>query len=53
MGHYETSARLKEIGIISGKDLTTESALAKMMYLLGLNLCKEDFRRYFPTIVKR
>lgn len=52
MGHYETSSRLKEIGIIGGKDLTTESALAKMMYLLGLNLCKEDFVRYFQQSLR-
>ncbi|CAN5574304.1 asparaginase [soil metagenome] len=35
MGKYETSHRLKEIGIISGSDLTTESAVTKLMYLFG------------------
>ena len=35
MGHYETSAHLAEIGIISGHDITTESAIAKLMFLLG------------------
>jgi L-asparaginase len=35
MGKYETSAKLAEIGVIGGYDITTESAVAKMMFLLG------------------
>jgi L-asparaginase len=42
-GHYETSIVLKQIGIISGKDITTESAIAKMMYLLNKNLSQKEF----------
>uniref|UniRef100_UPI003753B579 asparaginase n=1 Tax=Emticicia sp. TaxID=1930953 RepID=UPI003753B579 len=34
-GHYQTSAKLKEIGISSGSDITTEAAITKMMFLLG------------------
>jgi L-asparaginase len=34
-GHYQTSSRLKEIGISSGSDITTEAAITKMMFLLG------------------
>ena len=43
MGHYETSTKLKEIGVIDAKDMTTESAVAKLMYLLGVGLKKHDF----------
>ena len=34
-GRYETSTELKKIGIISGADMTTETAIAKLMFLLG------------------
>lgn len=47
LGHYETSSELKRIGIVDGKDITTETAVAKMMYLLGEKLSKEEFKHYF------
>lgn len=43
-GKYDTSLKLKEIGIISGYDITTEAALTKSMFLLGQNLTPEKFR---------
>lgn len=49
LGHYETSSELKRIGIVDGKDITTETAIAKMMYLLGEKLSKEEFTHYFQT----
>jgi L-asparaginase len=33
-GMYETSAHLKKIGVLSGADLTFESAVTKLMFLL-------------------
>ncbi|WP_299556673.1 asparaginase [Seonamhaeicola sp.] len=44
MGQYETSSSLKRIGVISGKDITTEAAVSKLMYLLGQNISKEMFK---------
>jgi L-asparaginase len=37
-GMYETSSQLKKIGVIGGGDLTFESAITKLMFLLGQNL---------------
>ena len=47
MGKYSTSSQLKEIGVISGKDITTEAAVAKLMYLLGYNISPDEFQFYF------
>lgn len=52
MGLYETSVALKRMGVISGKDCTTEAALAKMMYLLNLKLSSEDFKTHFETSLR-
>ncbi len=35
MSLYETGTRLDEIGVVGGYDITTESAVSKMMFLLG------------------
>jgi L-asparaginase len=52
MGKYYTSQRLKNIGVVSGKDMTTESAVAKMMYLLPKRLSMKVFKTIFETSLR-
>ena len=42
IGKYHTSAELGKIGVVSGRDITTESAVAKLMYLFGTGLDKNE-----------
>jgi len=51
MGEYNSSSELKKLQVISGKDITIESALCKTMYLLGLNLSADAFRTQFETSI--
>lgn len=46
-GKYKTSSDLQTIGVLSGQDITTEAALAKLMYLLAKHQDREDVIRDF------
>lgn len=52
MGAYSTSVALKEAGVISGKDITTEAALTKMMFLLGRGVNFIDFKLLFERSLR-
>lgn len=52
MGQYETSTQLKKIGVVSGKDITTEAAVVKMMYLLAKDLSPKVFKTIFETSLR-
>lgn len=52
MGQYETSSKLKKIGVISGKNSTTEAAVSKLMYLLGQNISTNLFKTIYETSLR-
>ncbi|MFT6815294.1 MAG: L-asparaginase [Sphingobacteriales bacterium] len=48
MGRYETSKHLKEMGVITGWDMTFEAATTKLMYLLAEEPNRDKVRALIP-----
>jgi L-asparaginase len=52
MGQYNTSVSLQKIGVIDGKDITVEAAVAKLMFLLGQKLSKDKLKAFFEKSLR-
>ena len=46
LGAYAASAELLSAGAVSGFDMTTEAAVAKLYYLFSLELTTEEIKQY-------
>ena len=44
LGAYETSSQLKSAGAVSGRDMTTEAAVAKLYYLFSLGTGENEIK---------
>ena len=52
LGRYETSKQLKDIGVANGYDMTYESAVTKMMHLLGQLDDPKEVKRLLETDIR-
>ncbi len=52
MGQYQTSEKMRELGIINGGDISTEAAITKLMYMLGRGVSPTSFKTVFETSIR-
>jgi len=48
-GMYETSSQFKKLGVVGGSDMTFESAVTKLMFLLGQKLKRTEIKKMLQS----
>jgi len=51
-GKYETSESFSNSGVLCGRDLTTEAAVTKLMFLLGQNMSDDEIKIYLARNIR-
>jgi L-asparaginase len=51
-GRYETSTYFNKIGVIGGKDITTEAAVAKLMFLLASDKSLNEIKKLLSVSLR-
>ena len=46
---YQVGNKLLELGVIQGRDMTSEAAMTKLMWALGQNMSPAEIRKFFAT----
>ena len=51
LGVYQVGTKLLELGVIQGRDMTSEAAVAKLMWALGQGMDQKDVKEFFACSV--
>ena len=51
LGVYQVGTKLLELGVIQGRDMTSEAAVAKLMWALGQGMDQKEVKEFFACSV--
>lgn len=51
LGVYQVGTKLLELGVVQGRDMTSEAAVAKLMWALGQGMTPDEIKAFFAQSV--